>query len=262
MTEWNAPDYVQVSALQKWLADTSLAGLSLAGDERVLDVGCGDGRITAEIADRLPRGSVLGVDASHDMIRFADRQLAARPRANLAFQVADAAALGFGPEFDLVVSFNALHWVRAQEAALRGIREALRPGGAAFLQLVPRGARTALEEVIERTRHAARWESFFGDAPPPYLHLAPEAYAELAVRAGFAVERVERQQREWDFGSRAAFERFAEATFVEWTRHLPAERHAEFIHEVLDAYGGLAADEPGRANVFSFAQMEVTLRRP
>jgi trans-aconitate 2-methyltransferase len=61
MTEWNAGGYSRQSALQKWVADEHLASLTLADGEHVLDVGCGDGKITEEIADRLPRGSVLGV---------------------------------------------------------------------------------------------------------------------------------------------------------------------------------------------------------
>ena len=61
MTEWNAGGYYRQSALQKWVVDEPLASLTLADGERVLDVGCGDGKITAEIADRLPRGSALGV---------------------------------------------------------------------------------------------------------------------------------------------------------------------------------------------------------
>ena len=90
---------------------------SLRGDERVLDLGCGDGTISAAIAARLPHGSVLGVDASHDMVAFAGARRFRRLLANLAFRVADAAHLSFAGEFDLVVSFNCLHWVLDQAAA-------------------------------------------------------------------------------------------------------------------------------------------------
>src|SRR5262245_62922137 len=110
MTEWNASEYHRRSALQKWLADKSLAGLDLAGSERVLDVGCGDGKITAEIAERLPGGSVVGVDPSTRMIDFARERFLA-DHANLGFEVGDAARLAYRDAFDLVVSFNALHWV-------------------------------------------------------------------------------------------------------------------------------------------------------
>ena len=71
MTEWNASDYSRQSSLQEAMAGQILALLDLGGAERVLDVGCGDGKITARIAGRVPRGSVLGVDPSRDMIAFA-----------------------------------------------------------------------------------------------------------------------------------------------------------------------------------------------
>jgi trans-aconitate methyltransferase len=101
MTEWNASEYNRRSALQKWLADKSLAGLDLRGSERVLDVGCGDGKITAEIAERLPGGSVVGVDSSTRMIEFAREHFVA-DHANLGFAVADAVCLFYRDAFDLV----------------------------------------------------------------------------------------------------------------------------------------------------------------
>src|SRR5262245_46887940 len=125
MTEWNARDYYQRSALQKWLAEKSLACLELAGSERVLDIGCGDGKITAEIAARVPGGSVVGVDPSTAMIDFAREHFLA-DHANVSFAVGDATRLAYRDAFDRVVSFNALHWVPDQSAALRCIRDAMR----------------------------------------------------------------------------------------------------------------------------------------
>src|SRR5262245_16437892 len=173
MTEWDAGRYREQSSLQKWLADEHLASLTLGGDERVLDVGCGDGRITAEIADRLPRGSALGIDPSTQMIAFASAHCR---RANLDFAVADARTLPYRDTFDLVVSFNALHWVPEQETALRAICNALAPGGRAFLELVPEGERTCLEDVIEQTRRSPRWQRHFDGHRAPYLHLWPNDY--------------------------------------------------------------------------------------
>ena len=127
MTEWDAAGYAKRSALQEAMAAEVLALLKLDGSERVLDVGCGDGRITAEIAGRVPRGYVIGVDASSDMIAFArEHGLSGHP--NLQFEVCDARKLPFRGEFDLAVSFNALHWVPEQAEALRGIYAALKPG--------------------------------------------------------------------------------------------------------------------------------------
>jgi trans-aconitate 2-methyltransferase len=257
MTEWDAGGYSRLSALQKWVAEEHLRSLILAGDERVLDVGCGDGRITAEIADRLPRGSVLGVDPSTDMIAFARKHF---QRANLAFAPGDATRLAYTEAFDLVVSFNALHWVIDQAAALASIRDALKPGGRTFLEFVPQAERRSLEDVIEDTRRAPRWAPYFTDYRTPYLHLTPEQYTGLARDRGLEVERIETERRQWDFRSRDAFVEWARVTFVEWTRMIPETEQDRFIHDVLDAYARVG-DDVG-PHVFVFYQMEVELHRP
>jgi trans-aconitate 2-methyltransferase len=122
------------------MAREVLALLDLKGSERVLDVGCADGKITAEVATRVPRGEVLGVDASQDMITFASSHFGPAVRPNLRFEVADARQLRFKNELDLVVSFNALHWIPEQEAALRSIRSAMTADGRALLRLFPRAS--------------------------------------------------------------------------------------------------------------------------
>ncbi len=190
MTEWDAAEYSRRSALQEAMAEEVLALLDLEGSERVLDVGCGDGKITAEIATRVPRGSVVGVDASEAMISFASGQFPSAARPNLRFQVADARRLPFRNEFNLVVSFNALHWVPEQDAALRSIRSALMSEGRALLRLVPAGERKSLENVAEETRRSSRWRAHFSDFRDPYLHLTPEQYAAIAERNGLRVLRI------------------------------------------------------------------------
>ena len=259
MTEWNASGYNHVSALQKWLADQSLAGLDLAGSERVLDLGCGDGKITAEIAARVPRGAVVGVDASRDMIAFASCHFGPTVRPNLRFEVADARLLPFKNEFNRIVSFNALHWIPEQDKALRSIRSAMTPDGQALLRLVPKGERKSLENVIEETRQSARWIAYFREFHDPYLHLTPEEYAAAAERNGLRVLGIHTEAKAWDFKSRRAFFDFSSVGFVEWTRRLPEAERPEFINDVLDHYQSVAADRPGEEITFKFYQMDIRL---
>lgn len=261
MTEWDAEQYSQRSALQKAMAAQVLALLNLNGTERVLDVGCGDGRITAEIAARVPRGSVIGVDSSHNMIDLAGNRFGPETNPNLRFQVGDARKLLFSEEFDLVVSFNALHWVPEQDSALHAICSALKPGGAAQLRLVPIGERKSIETVLEETRLSSKWSRYFSGFHDPYLRLTPEQYAAAAERNGFRVERIQTQLQAWDFETRASFLGFTSVTMVEWTRRLPEPEKLRFINEVLDRYRSVAADKPGEENTFKFYQMDVTLTR-
>jgi ubiquinone/menaquinone biosynthesis C-methylase UbiE len=258
MTEWNASAYNRISTLQEVLAEQEIGRLKLSGGERVLDVGCGDGKVTAEIAPLVPHGSVLGVDPSHNMIDFAAGHFGAVP--NLRFEVADVRNLPYREEFDLVVSFNALHWVNEQDKALRCIRAALKPGGRALLRFVPKSDQ-ALEYVIEEVRSRPRWASFFTSFRPPFAHFSPDEYRSMAVAAGLTVGGIRVESGAWDFKSRAAFADFCRATFVEWTRLLPESDRLAFITEVLDRYQAVATTKPGEEHVFKFLQMEVALRR-
>jgi len=174
--EWNASDYARQSSLQEAMTEEQLALLDPEGWEQILDVGCGDGKITAKIAERVPRGSVLGVDPSQGMIAFASSHFGPSDRPNLRFAVADARCLPYRHEFDLVVSFNALHWVPEQDEALRSIRATLRPGSRAIMRFVPAGERKSLEDVIEEVRESAGWAIYFRGFRRPYVHLPTEDY--------------------------------------------------------------------------------------
>jgi trans-aconitate 2-methyltransferase len=89
-TVWNAADYAANSVVQQTWARELIAQLQLRGDEHVLDVGCGDGKVSAEIAQAVPRGSVVGVDASPQMIEFAQKTFSPCEISNLKFKICDA----------------------------------------------------------------------------------------------------------------------------------------------------------------------------
>jgi trans-aconitate 2-methyltransferase len=257
MTEWNASEYERISALQAAMAEEALSLLDLRGGESVLDIGCGQGRITREIAARVPRGRVVAVDASEKMIAFAREHAASFP--NLEFAVADARHLTFQHEFDLVVSFNALHWIPEQGLALDSIRAAVKPSGLAQLRLVPGGQRQNLESVIEETCLSRRWAQYFTGFRDPFLRLTPEQYGSLAELHGFRILRKHTADKSWDFQSRAGFVAFGSVTFVEWTQYLRDADRLDFINDVLDRYQKVAATQPGEENYFRFYQMDITL---
>ena len=266
MTEWNAAEYARLSALQAAMAKEVLDLLrpKLRGDERVLDVGCGNGKVTREIAAMLPKGSVVGVDASEKMVQFARAAVPADATSpaptNVIFDAMDARKLTFEMAFDLVVSFNALHWIaeKEQESVLRGIFAALKPNGLAQLRMVPRGARKSLETVNEETARSPRWQKFFVGIRDPYLHMTAESYSVLTEQCGFHVESVRAKDHAWDFGSASAFAAFASVTFVEWLQHIPEGDHSEFIADALTRYKPVAGDD----HTFRYYQMDITARRP
>src|SRR5260370_24753940 len=242
MTEWNASEYARLSALQAAMAGEVLSLLDLSGAEKILDVGCGNGKTTTEIAVRVPKGNIVGVDASAEMIKFAMAHRDPTLHSNLQF--ADARHLPFEEEFDLVVSFNALHWIPEQAQALQSIRSALKPDGQAKLRLLPKGERKSLEDVIEDTRLSSRWAGYFKSFHDPYLRLTPEQYGILAERNGFRVLRTHTEAKAWDFQWRSAFLAFGYVTFIEWTQHLPEVKRLDFVKDLIDRYQRVAADSP------------------
>src|SRR5690242_304941 len=108
MATWNPQEYHRHSSEQQRWATELIEKLHLKGDEHLLDVGCGDGKVTAAIAARLPRGRVVGVDKSQEMISFARMHF---PAPNLAFMQMDASALSFNAEFGVIFSNAVLHWI-------------------------------------------------------------------------------------------------------------------------------------------------------
>lgn len=127
--EWDAASYHRLSSPQFSWGLRVLERLSLGGDETVMDAGCGTGRLTALLLERLPRGRVVCVDLSRNMLEEARGHLAPRFGGRVWFLRADLAALPFDGMFDGVFSTAAFHWVPDHPSLFRAVFESLRPGG-------------------------------------------------------------------------------------------------------------------------------------
>jgi trans-aconitate 2-methyltransferase len=256
VADWDGVSYRQVSALQMWLATQSLSGVSMAGDEHVLDVGCGDGRITAAIAGQLPDGSILGIDPSPRMVDAA-QELTSPDSPRLRFAVGDVLTMDYRHEYDAVVSFNALHWVLDQHTALSRVRTALRDTGWALVQVVCAGPRPSLEHMAMLTCSAPAWSGNFTGFRAPFRHVDPDEYADLAARAGLRLVERDVTDRSWDFDSAEEFARWCRVGFDSWTARLPDEPAADaFVADVLDTYASVT----GSTRRLRFMQLRARLQ--
>ena len=136
---WNPADYHKNSSSQKVWARELIEKLGLSENERVIDIGCGDGSMTAAIASRVPEGVVTGIDSSEEMIRFAKKQFPPRMYPNLSFVCMDARNLIFTEKFDVAFSNAALHWITDHRPVLAGIACALCSGGMLVIQMEEKG---------------------------------------------------------------------------------------------------------------------------
>lgn len=127
--EWDAASYHQVSTPQTAWGERVLARLALDGDERVLDAGCGSGRLTASLAARVPRGGVVALDRSWNMLQVAQTNLRPVYGSRVSFVQASLPDLPFAGGLDVVFSTATFHWVPDHTALFARIAHVLRSGG-------------------------------------------------------------------------------------------------------------------------------------
>jgi trans-aconitate 2-methyltransferase len=176
--DWDAATYDRVADPQARWGGAVLERLPLAGDELVLDAGCGTGRVTELLLERLPRGRVIALDASPAMVEQARRRLA-RSDGRVDFVVADLGrplSLPGGVPVDAVLSTATFHWVPDHDALFRNLAAVLRPGGRLVAQCGGAGNIASIRAIL-----ATIGDGWTGEAH----YETPEATAERLAAAGF-----------------------------------------------------------------------------
>jgi trans-aconitate methyltransferase len=138
LIDLDADYYAQHSSTQNSLANEILDAYPLTSCMHILDVGCGDGRITADLAKRVPKGKVLGIDASANMIEFAVKNFPKEEFPNLNFLQVKAENAVFPQQFDLIVSFFCFHWLTDPELAIKRLSYSLKPSGEMLILTCPK----------------------------------------------------------------------------------------------------------------------------
>ena len=236
MYTWNADDYHKSSSEQQKWGIELLNKLSLRGNERILDLGCGDGKLTAEIARRVPNGSVLGIDKSEDMIRFAQEHCRLDVFPNLTFVLLDAHHLDCNQEFDVVFSNAALHWVANHLSVLQRMRKSLKHGGKIIAQMGGKGNASSVLTVLDTMINTEKWAAYFKDFSVPYTFYGEQEYRVLLKSAGLTVNRLDFIPKHMMHNGPEGLAAWIRTTWLPYTRRVPAELHSEFIHEIVATY--------------------------
>ena len=259
---WDASDYEQNSSAQyEWAAEL-VAKLGLSGDERVLDIGSGDGKVTAQLASLLPRGSVVGLDKSEEMVGHAKERFSPHEHPNLMFQIGDAASLDFDGEFDVVFSNATLHWVKDHQLVLHGIHRALKPGGRTLLQMGGRGNAADVMAAMETVMRRDSWAGYFVGHTNPYGFHGPEEYRSWLAAAGLEARRVDLIPRQMCQQGREGLAGWLRTTWMPYTQRVSEDLRDRFVNDVLDEY--LAAHPAGPAGEVhvSMVRLEVEAVKP
>lgn len=233
---WDPNLYSSNSSAQKNWGLELLAKLHFKGNERVLDVGCGDGKLSAEIARNLPDGSVLGIDLSEEMITFARNHYPKEKFPNLAFMHTDARKLTFDSEFDIVFSNAVLHWIKAPEAVLKGFWKSLKPGGVLLAQFGGRGNAAEILKIIDSMFKDEKWNSYFRDFVFPYGSYGPEEYGKWLKDSGFSVKRLQMSSKDMALEGKKGLFAWIESTWHPYTQRVPQELKEDFINELVTLF--------------------------
>ena len=234
--KWNPADYAANSAAQHVWARELIAQLNLHGDELVLDVGCGDGKVTAEIARALKNGGITGIDSSRQMIEFARKAFPRTKHPSLDFQVMDARSIGLEPRFDVVFSSSVLHWVDDHPAFLRGTASALRPGGRLLVSCGGKGNAQDVFVALRPEMRLNRWRGFFRRMPTPYFFYSPADYKKWLPKFGFALRHIGLAPKVAVYDGPLKFTAWFRTTWLPYTQRVPEKLREEFIAAVTQRY--------------------------
>ncbi len=233
---WNAQDYAQNSQNQFQWAKELIPKLKLQGNETLLDIGCGDGKITAELARSLPDGRAVGVDSSEKMINLAKTTFPQKDYPNLSFQVMDARKLTFESEFDVAFSNAALHWIVDQKAVLAGVQRSLKPGGRLLFQMAGKGNAKDILSIIKELASAKPWKDFFRKMTFPYGFYDPKKYKAFLQQAGLVAERLELLPKDMKFNGAEGLDGWVRTTWLPFTDKLPVELRSKFVEQIVSRY--------------------------
>lgn len=238
MSDWDAARYHRVSDPQRSWGLKVLERLAPSEGERILDIGCGTGRLTSDIHDRFPSVKLAAIDKSQSMLAEASRNYGA----GIAFALADATRLPFEARFDAVFSTATFHWVPDHALLFAEIRRVLHPGGRLVSQA---GGGPNLARLYHRTSALARERDlapYFEGWKDPWTFAGVDETRDRLNRTGFINVHVWLEPAPTTLHDAAAFTDFVSTVCL---RHqldrLPVVRRGPFVRRITEM---AAADDP------------------
>jgi len=247
---WNAEEYAKHSSNQYEWAKELIPKLKLSGNEAMLDIGCGYGKVTAMLSTYLPHGKVVGIDSSEEMIAQARQSFPQNDYPNLSFLRMDARELTFREQFDVAFSNAALHWIIDHQTVLSCVKDSLDSHGRLLFQMAGKGNAQEIIAVLEEMISEDTCEPYFKNFSFPYGFYGPEEYKTWLREAGFKPERVELLPKVAKLQGREGLAGWIKTTWLPFTERVPIHLRDSFINEIANRYiAAYPLDENGLAHV-------------
>lgn len=245
--DWDGASYDRISGPQVELGRAVMDRLPLSGDETVLDAGCGSGRLTEMLRERVPHGHVIAWDASESMLEAARRRLG--PEADIRH--GDLLELELERPVDAILSTATFHWIADHALLFRRLRAALRPGGRLVAQCGGEGNIDRLRGVAHAILDREPYAAHFRDWRAPWNYAGAEASRDRLLAAGFAsadcwlAPAPQEPDHEREF--------LSTIVLGPHVQHLPRELREPFMDDVLSDLGKPVVVDYVRLNIDAVA---------
>ncbi len=262
MSDWDPELYNRFRRYRAEPVEHILSRLQFTDDERIIDLGCGSGENTLELARRSARGSARGVDGSPAMIEAARKLLDDQPelKGRVSFELLNVPEFRADRAYTLIFSNATFHWIPDKVALFGSCFEALRAGGRIVVQMPANETETAKMEIGRLAREAP-WNTMLGGREHAFHEEPPEFYAAMLARLGY--DRIDCYHLTFHH----PMERPADV--VQWYRStglrpfleaLPNDRHNEFLGQLTARLN--AAYGTSGPMTFDFKRLFIWARRP
>ncbi len=247
---WNAEDYAKNSQCQLQLGEELIEKLSLTGNESLLDIGCGDGKISAKLSKILKNGEVVGIDASENMINLASKEFPKHKFPNLTFSQMDAGEINFFNKFDIAFSNACLHWIKDHGSVLKKVRACLKPKGRILFQMGGRGNVDEVLNAVKLVKNKQNWSKYFDNFVTPYYFYDIKDYEIWLSENHFKPLRLELITKNIKHAGEESFKGWFRTIGFPFTDCLPESLRETFLDEVSESYKmDHPADKSGNINV-------------
>lgn len=230
--EFDGEKYKQASTHQKEWGNNLISELSLSGNEAILDLGCGDGGLTEQLAQLAPNGTVLGIDASDGMIVTAQN----RVKPNLMFKKMDINMLDFHNKFDVIFSNATLHWIKDHRRLFKNSFRALRDGGVILWDFAGDGNCSNFFNVIREKIQSDKYKNYFNNFEWPWYMPTKNDYTQIVANSGFRkYSIVEINRDRFFFNADEMIKWIDQPSIVPFISIIPDEMKSEFRDDVIKA---------------------------
>jgi len=223
--------YSQHNDLQYNFSIKTLTLIELFSTIRLLDIGCGDGLITNEIARITQNGCIIGTDISFEMINFASK--AYQSQKNLRFLQMNACDNIFFEQFDAITSFNCLHWINDTSSVFKGIYNALINNGKMLILLS--NQKSIYHFLLDKLSASKKWRSYFKNFNNPRQFLSKDIYAQHINNAGLNIVEIFEKPMLFEFQSKEELKHFLLSANAH-VKALPEKEADEFANEFTELY--------------------------